>query len=115
MVGLLEQGTTMVGLSEHEGKGMGHLRLMVCCGVTIRRPVRDMFPVSNCMGYITTPWASMEQAQRAAAQAHRKDWCAHPSSLMASLSRAYMVSPCACCKSRVHAMQAASTSLITVM
>ena len=63
----------MVGLAEWEGEGMGPLRLMVCCRVAIRRPVRDMFPVSNCMGYICMPRDSAGQAQRAALQAHRKD------------------------------------------
>ena len=64
----------MVSLVEWEGEGMGPLRLMVCCGAAIRRPVRDMFPVSYCMGYISMPRDSVGQAQRAALQASRKDW-----------------------------------------
>ena len=52
----------MVGLVEWEGKGMGSLRLVVCCGAAARIPVRDMFPVSNCMGYISMPRDSVGQA-----------------------------------------------------
>ena len=39
-----------------KGEGMGSLKLIVSCGAAIRRPVRDMFPVNKCMGYIST-WA----------------------------------------------------------
>ena len=94
---------------------MGPLRLMACYEAAIRRAVRDMFPVNNCMGYISTPRTSVGQAWRATLQAHGKVWWAHPSSLMASLSKAHMVSPCACYKSKVHAMQAASASITPVM
>ena len=53
---------------------MGPLRLVVCCGVAVRRPVRYMFPISNCIGYISMPRDSVGQAKRATLQAHMKDW-----------------------------------------
>ena len=71
---VLAECATIVGLVEQEGEGMGSLRLMVCCQAAVRRPVRDMFPISNCMGYISIPRDSAGQAQRATLQAHRKDW-----------------------------------------
>ena len=70
---VLAECATIVGLAEWEGEGMGPLGLMVYCGAAIRRPVRGMFPVSNCMGYISMPRDSARQAQRAALQACRKD------------------------------------------
>ena len=71
---VLAECAAIVGLAKQEGEGMGPLRLMVCCGAAVRRPVRDMFPVSNCMGYIHMPRDSAGQAQRAALQACRRDW-----------------------------------------
>ena len=76
---VLAESSTIVGLAEREGEEVGPFGLMVCCGVAIRRPVRDMFPVSNCMGYISMPRDSAGQAQWAVPQACRKDWWAcHP-------------------------------------
>ena len=65
---------TIVDLSGWEGEGMGPLGLIVCCGVAIRKAVRDMFPVNKSMVYINTPRTSMAQALRVTLQAHRKDW-----------------------------------------
>ena len=55
----------MGGLVEQEGEGIGPLRLVICYGVAVRRPLRDMFPISNCMGYISMPRDYVGQAQRA--------------------------------------------------
>ena len=54
----------VVGLLGQEGEGMGSLDLIVSCGVAVRRPVRGMFPVNKCMGYISTPRSSLGQAWR---------------------------------------------------
>ena len=51
----------VAGLLGWEGEEMGSLELIVSCGVAIRRPVRDMFPVNKCMGYISIPRASWGQ------------------------------------------------------
>ena len=47
---------------------MGSLELIGRCGAAIRRPVRDMLPVSKCMGYMSIPRASLGQARRAGPQ-----------------------------------------------
>ena len=43
-------------------------------GVVAKREARDIFPVSNCKGYMNTPWALGVQACKAALHASRKDW-----------------------------------------
>ena len=40
---------------------MGSLEPIGSYGVVIRRPVRDMFPISKCMGYMSIPKASWGQ------------------------------------------------------
>ena len=45
-----------------EGEKMGSLELIGSCGVAVRRPVRDMLPVSKCMGYMSIPRALLGQA-----------------------------------------------------
>ena len=52
----------VVGLLGWEGEEMGSLELIGSCGVAIRRPVRDMLPVSKCMEYMSIPRASWGQA-----------------------------------------------------
>ena len=42
-------------------------------GVVAKRAARDMFPVSNCKGYMSTPWALGGQPCKATPQASRKD------------------------------------------
>ena len=45
-----------------EGEEMGSLELIGSCAAAIRRAVRDMLPVSKCMGYISIPRALWGQA-----------------------------------------------------
>ena len=52
----------MAGLLEWEGEEMGSLELIGSCGAAVRRLVRDMFPVSKCMGYMSIPRALWGQA-----------------------------------------------------
>ena len=72
----LGECVAVVDLLGLQGEGMGSLNLMVSGKVSMRRLVRDMFPVSKCMGYISFPRASLGQAWRAPQQACRKDWWA---------------------------------------
>ena len=46
-----------------QGEGMGSHNLMISGEVAIRGLVRDMFPVSKCMGYISFPRSSLGQAE----------------------------------------------------
>ena len=52
----------VAGLLGQEGEKMGSLELIGSCRVVIRRPVKDMLPVSKCMGYMSIPRASWGQA-----------------------------------------------------
>ena len=52
----------VVGLMGWEGEEMGSLELVGSSGAAIRRSVRDMLPVSKCMGYMSIPRASWGHA-----------------------------------------------------
>ena len=52
----------MAGLLGWEGEEMGSLALIGSCGAAVKRPVRDMLPVSKCMGYMNIPRALWGQA-----------------------------------------------------
>ena len=52
----------VTGLLGWEGEEMGSLELIGSCGAAIRRPVRDMLPVSKCVGYTSIPRALWGQA-----------------------------------------------------
>ena len=77
-----------------------------------KRAAKDMFPISNCRGYMSIPCASGGQACSATLHAVRKDWQSLPSSSMAFLSISCIHSPCDCCRTWVCSAQMASTSLI---
>ena len=78
-----------------------------------KKAAKDMFPNSNCRGYMSIPHASGGQACSATLQTVRKDCQSLPSSSMASLSISCIHSPCDCCRMQAHSAQVASTSLIS--
>ena len=99
-------GWGVAGVGSHCGGWLGEMA---------KRVAKEMFPVSNCRGYISFSHASGEQACSATLQAVRKEWQSLSSSSMASLSMSCILSPCDCCRVWVQSAQAASTSLIAVV
>ena len=81
-------------------------------GEMTKRAAKDMFPINNCRGYMSTPCDSEGQTCSTTLQAVRKDWQSLTSSSMASLSISCIHSPCDCCRMWVHSAQVVSASLI---
>ena len=80
-------------MRDHKGRFLLHGRHL---GGLFRRVPRDMFPMSNWRGPISTPQASMGQACYAVPQVTGKERQSLPSFSMAFISRCCMPSACDC-------------------